>query len=159
MTQPALEFTRLKPADEGALADFFAALSAGGDDRFFHPHPFTPGEAARVCRFAGRDLYLAASRAGRVLAYGMLRGWDEGYAVPSLGVAVHPEARGTGLARAFMTYLHAAARAAGAARVRLKVYPSNHAARRLYESLGYEWQPGADEQLVGLCELAPARAA
>ena len=159
MTRVALEFTRLKPADEAALADFFAALSAGGDDRFFHPHPFTADEAARVCRPGGRDLYLAASSGGRVLAYGMLRGWDAGYAVPSLGVAVHPEARGTGLARAFMVYLHAAARDCGAARVRLKVYPSNLAARRLYESLGYEWQADAGDQLVGLCELAPARAA
>ena len=159
MAHSALEFTRLKPADEVALADFFAALSAGGDDRFFHPHPFTLAEAVRVCRLGGRDLYLAASRGDRILAYGMLRGWDAGYAVPSLGVAVHPEARGTGLARAFMIYLHAAARDQGVPRVRLKVYPSNHAARRLYESLGYQWQTGADEQLVGLCELAPTRAA
>jgi ribosomal protein S18 acetylase RimI-like enzyme len=159
MTPSALEFTRLKPADEVALADFFAALTACGDDRFFHPHPFTAPEAARVCRLEGRDLYVCASQGGRILAYGMLRGWDEGYAVPSLGVALHPDARGTGLARAFMSYLHSAARAQGAARVRLKVYPANYAARRLYESLGYQWQPGTDEQLLGVCELAPARAA
>ena len=57
MTPSALEFTRLKPADEVALADFFAALTACGDDRFFHPHPFTAPEAARVCRLEGRDLY------------------------------------------------------------------------------------------------------
>ncbi len=113
MTHSTLEFTRLKPADDAALADFFASLSAGGDDRFFHPHPFTLAEAVRVCRLVGRDLYLVASRGGRILAYGMLRGWDEGYVVPSLGVAVRPEARGTGLARAFMTFLHAAEHAVG----------------------------------------------
>jgi len=46
----------------------------------------------------------------------MLRGWDEGYETPSLGIAVHPDARGLGLARTFMGFLHAAASFQGAAR-------------------------------------------
>jgi RimJ/RimL family protein N-acetyltransferase len=83
----------------------------------------------------------------------MLRGWDEGYQVPSLGIALHAQARGTGLARAFMLYLHQVARWQGAKRVRLRVFPDNIPARRLYESLGYAFQTGNDEQLVGFCEL------
>lgn len=149
---PVLEFRRLGPGLEGGLAAFFSDLRAAGDDRFFHPHPFTAEEAARICRYAGRDLYYAAV-ADRVLGYGLLRGWDEGYDVPSLGIAVHPAARGTGIARALMHFLHAAAAARGAPRVRLKVYPGNTAALRLYERLGYAFAGESNGQLVGALSL------
>ncbi len=72
-------------------------LAARGDGRWFHPHPLTAVEAARPCAYDGRDLYYAAVTGDAVVAYGLLRGWDEGYAVPSLGIAVHPAARGLGL--------------------------------------------------------------
>jgi ribosomal protein S18 acetylase RimI-like enzyme len=149
---PALEFRLLSPALEAGLAAFFADLSGAGDARFFHPHPFTAAEAGRLCSYTGRDLYYAAV-ADRVLGYGLLRGWDEGYQVPSLGIAVHPAARGAGIARAFMHFLHAAAAARGAPRVRLKVYPGNTAARRLYERLGYVFEGESHGQLVGLFNL------
>jgi ribosomal-protein-alanine N-acetyltransferase len=148
-----LEFRRLAPALRPGLIALFDELADRGDERWFHPHPLTAGEAARLCAYEGRDLYYAAVAGESVLAYGLLRGWDEGYAVPSLGIAVHPEARGHGLARAFMGFLHAAASLRGAKRVRLKVYPDNAAARRLYERLGYRLEPADDGQLLGLLDL------
>lgn len=152
-----LAFRRLVPADGAALAAFFDALAASGDTRFFHPHPFTHDHAHLVAAYPGRDLYAAAFSAGRVLAYGLLRGWDQGYAVPSLGIALHPDARGSGLARSFMSYLHSAARLRSAPRVRLKVYPENAPARRLYESLGYAFSEAApDGQIVGVLDLTRA---
>jgi [ribosomal protein S18]-alanine N-acetyltransferase len=149
---PVLEFRRLSPALESGLAAFFADLTAAGDDRYFHPHPFTAAEAARLCLYAGPDLYYAAV-ADRVLGYGLLRGWDEGYSVPSLGIAVHPAARGTGIAGAFMHFLHSAAAARRAPKVRLKVYSGNTAAKRLYERLGYEFAGESRGQLVGYFTL------
>lgn len=150
----ALEFRRAAPAHRRALGDLFTALLDQGDHQFFHPHPFTAEEAMRIVTHPGRDLYLLALRGDKALAYGLLRGWDEGYAVPSLGIALHPDARGTGLSRAFMGFMHAAARLRGAPRVRLKVYPDNVPARRLYESLGYVFTDRAsDGQLVGVLEL------
>jgi [ribosomal protein S18]-alanine N-acetyltransferase len=149
----SLEFSRLCPPLQTRLAAFFDALAARGDDRWFHPHPFTAGEAARLCAYQGRDLYYAAVVGDAALAYGMLRGWDEGYETPSLGVAVHPDARGLGLARTFMGFLHTAASFQGARRVRLKVYPDNTPARRLYESLGYRLEPTADGQWMGVLDL------
>ncbi len=118
----------------------------------------TAAEAARLCAYEGRDLYYAAAAGESVLAYGLLRGWDEGYAVPSLGVAVHPNARGLGLARTFMGFLHAAAGLRGAKKVRLKVYPDNGPARRLYERLGYRLAPADDGQLIGFLDLERAAA-
>ena len=148
-----LEFVRLAPSLEVGLAAFFEALSARGDGRWFHPHPLTAVEAAPLCAYVGADLYYAAAAGDSVLAYGLLRGWEEGYAVPSLGIAVHPAARGLGLARAFMGFLHSAAALRGAKKVRLKVYPDNAPARRLYERLGYGLEPAADGQLLGVLDL------
>jgi ribosomal protein S18 acetylase RimI-like enzyme len=148
-----LEFRRLGPDLEEGLAAFFDGLASRGDGRWFHPHPLTPAEAARLCAYHGNDLFYAATADGRILGYGLLRGWDEGFQVPSLGIAVHPDARGRGLARAFMGFLHAAAAVRGADRVRLKVYPNNAAARRLYERLGYNLEPTADGQLLGILHL------
>jgi len=134
---PALEFRRAAPDLLPGLTAFFESMIANKDDEFFHPHAFTPEKAVELCGYAGKDLYLVAVAGGVVLAYGMLRGWDEGYAVPSLGIAVHPTARGTGLGSAFMRYLHAAAVSRGAETIRLKVYSHNLKAKSLYEKLGY----------------------
>jgi ribosomal protein S18 acetylase RimI-like enzyme len=143
---------------ERGLAHFFAAMVGEGADRWFHPHPFTADYASHLAAYKGRDLYYVAAQRDTVLAYGMLRGWDEGYSVPSLGIAVLGCARGTGLARTFMQFLHTAARYHGATRIRLKVYPENVAARRLYETLGYRFEAGTDHQLLGFYDFAKTAA-
>ncbi|NJD05353.1 MAG: GNAT family N-acetyltransferase [Methylococcaceae bacterium] len=152
---PALEIRRIDPGLEGALADFFASLDQAGDYAVFHPHPFTPQQATAIARSDGLDLYYAATAAGEVLGYGMLRGWDEGYAVPSLGLAVAPRHRGRGLGRLMMAFLHEAARLRGASRVRLTVYAHNASAVALYRRLGYRFSDAGEGQLLGLLELGP----
>ncbi len=149
----ALEFCRIGPEWESGLAQFFVALDRHGDTRHFHPHPFTQSEAHRISTYPGADLYYVATTGREVLAYGMLRGWDQGFETPSLGIAVHPQQRGTGLARAFMLFLHAAARGRGARRIRLKVYPDNLPAVRLYTSLGYQIVGEESGQLVACVDL------
>lgn len=149
-----LECVPLGPRWQGPLAEFFRALVEAGDEQEFHPHPLTQSEAERLCRYNGRDLYYVLADGPRVLAYGMLRGWDEGYDVPSLGIAVHPHERGRGIGRTLMEFLHAAARQRGSPRVRLKVYPRNQAAVRLYRRLGYAFRGEEQGQLVGYLELS-----
>ncbi len=148
-----LEFRRPEPSLERGMAELFAALVGAGDDRTFHPHPFTPAAAAERVQYRGKDVYCLAVVGERVLAYGMLRGWDEGYEIPSLGIAIHPSARGIGLGRALMLYLHSEARRRGACKIRLKVYPDNAAAVGLYRTLGYEFSTTEQGQLVGFKSL------
>jgi FkbM family methyltransferase len=146
----------LSPERAPALAALFSDLRAAGDDRFFHPHELTADEAQRLCTRSGADYYcVAIGFNGNAVGYGLLRGWEQGYDVPSLGIAVHPAARGRGLARALMSHLHAEAARRGSPRVRLKVYPQNTAAVRLYESLGYHFADRSGEQWVGMLELSP----
>ncbi len=132
---------------------FFDALKAAGDERTFHPHALDLEGARQVCAAGGDDLYYVLAAGDHILAYGLLRGWDEGYEMPSLGIAVHPEARGRGFGRLLMEFLHASARERGAPRVRLRVHPGNRAARALYDSLGYRFSGEDRGELVGWFEL------
>jgi len=155
----SLHFRVVEPEDEAVLLELFADIDA----THFEPHPFTADAARRIARRGGRDVYALLLEDGQAVAYGMLRGWDEGYAVPSLGIAVRTGAQSRGLGRAMMKNLHAEAGRRGSTVVRLRVHPDNSNARRLYESLGY-FYAGHDRgelvMLVGLqggaaCPQAP----
>lgn len=148
-----LEIRQIDQTLEKPLAVFFRHLRKSKDDRYFHPHPFTDAEARRYAQYSGKDMYYVLVDGCRVLGYGMLRGWDEGYEVPSLGIAIQPSARGQGLGKLLMRFLHAAARHRGAKRIRLKVYSENTVAVKLYQGLGYSFQSRESEQLVGFFEL------
>lgn len=149
---------RLAAADAPLLEEFFRALVASGGDALFHPHPFDATTAARICGHAAvdataHDEYHAVIEDDRIVAYGMLRGWTEGYAVPSLGIAVLPECRRRGLAQRLMQHLHRVAADRGATAVRLKVYRTNAAAIRLYEGLGYRLDGFTETELLGRLPL------
>ena len=154
---PPVMFHQLAPAWVDGLGALLAALAAAGDDRLFHPHPRDSATLRRLADVATgpgeHDEYHVAVSSGAVLAYGLLRGWTEGYPVPSLGVAVHPAARGRGLARLMMDHLHAVARARGVRRVRLKVYRDNLRALALYRALGYRMEPLGGREWCGLLDL------
>jgi ribosomal protein S18 acetylase RimI-like enzyme len=86
-------------------------------------------------------VYFAAVLDGHLAGYGMLRGWDEGYAIPSFGVAVGIRFRGTGIGRGLLRYAISRARRRGAASMILKVHPENANAKHLYESEGFTFDP------------------
>jgi ribosomal protein S18 acetylase RimI-like enzyme len=148
-----LECRRLSVGLAGALSEFFSSLVCAGDNENFHPHPLTSAEAERVCRYEGKDLYYALVDGEHIVGYGMLRGWDDGYAIPSLGIALHRTVRRTGLGRTFMHFLHAAAKRRGASKVRLKVQAKNQAAIALYASLGYVFVHEDPGQMIGYVDL------
>jgi ribosomal protein S18 acetylase RimI-like enzyme len=123
------------------------------DDSKFHPHPFSIQEATRLCNINSKDLYYVVMDRDNVAAYGMLRGWDEGYDVPSLGIYVSSDYRGLGIGKMFMQFLHCAAKNAGAKRIRLKVDRDNTPAVMLYDALGYKLEVLDDKQYLGFIEL------
>lgn len=147
--QDPIECVAFRPGWEGELARFFAALAAGGDEGYFRPHAGDEATLRALAQSIGTDLYYLLVQERNVLAYGLLRGWDAGYAVPSLGIAVHPATRSAGLGRLMMEYLEAMAMLRGAPAVRLRVHKDNHCARAMYERRGYRMAPDeGDERLV-----------
>ena len=136
-----IECVRLRSGLEPALARFFDDLAAAGDAVFFHPHKGDVRTLRVIAEHPGEDVYLLFLSEDEVLAYGLLRGWSEGYAIPSLGIAVHPRARGGGLGHLMMEYLETTARRRYAPAVRLRVHKDNEHALAMYQRRGYVMHP------------------
>jgi ribosomal protein S18 acetylase RimI-like enzyme len=135
------------------LARFFQEIVINKEDNNFHPHPLDIKEAEYIASYPGQDLYFLQIKGNEITGYGMLRGWDEGFSVPSLGIAIHPSSRRQGLAKNFMAFMHQRAKEKGAKKIRLTVYTDNIAAIRLYRSIGYTFSEEKDHKVVGFCEL------
>lgn len=137
----------LMPSDANAVADMFTELAG---DRFFRPHSFDREQADFVSRHQGSDLYCGAFTDSRAIAYGFLRGLDEGFAHPSLGVAVVPSQQGRGIGTSVIDFLHGQAAWRRYTTIRIRVHPENVRARSLYEKLGYMFHGERDRgELVG----------
>jgi len=149
---------RIGSADVEIVQRFFEDLSGDSHTmQAFHPHPFTREQAVATAAYDGRDYYAALLIGDEMAVYGMLRGWDAGYEIPSLGIAVSQSHRGLGLGCVMMHYLHAAARAHGAPSIRLKVYRTNVAAVGLYRRMGYVLSDLNDREWLGTFDLHVTR--
>jgi ribosomal protein S18 acetylase RimI-like enzyme len=152
---------RITNRDAGALGDFFAALAVDAETtQFFHPHPFTREYASQLCAKIESigDRYYVARYEGRVIAYMMLRGWDEGFAVPSFGVCSHPDLRDVGLGQALLAHAVRESQAAGAPQLRLTVFKNNPRAVHVYRKFGFVFHDKNEQELVGLLDLTQSPA-
>ena len=130
------------------------------EGKYFAPHSFELDALQRLAAHPGADLYFVAflqdpSGTRVLVGYGMLRGWEEGFTIPSLGIIIHRDYRAHGVGRKFMSFLHSAAKEKGAEEIRLTVGAANENAVALYRSLGYRFEgmPNSCDRLVGLALL------
>ena len=145
-----IEIIRLKPTYLNCLTRFFEEINSPEYTDFFSPHPFNRTNAEYVCAYEGRDLYYAIVLNGaEITGYGMLRGWDEGYDIPMVGLCLLKKYQGIGLGGAFLKFLETAAALNGCRKVMLKVKKTNRIAKTLYESRGYVFQDHNGEFMIG----------
>jgi len=144
-----IRYSRIDSSWIDKLAVFFERIHTGSEDKFFHPHPFNREKAKELGHHQGGDLYFVQTMEKEICGYGMLRGWDEGYQTPSLGIFIHSDHRGKGLGKNFMVFLHEQAKRKRAKKIRLKVYPENTDAIHLYQKLGYSFSKKEHGQLIG----------
>jgi ribosomal protein S18 acetylase RimI-like enzyme len=132
-----LTIQSIRSSDSERLARFFERNDTDAVRRQFHPFPLTADTARTLACGAGSDAYFAGEDGGEVVAFAMLRGWDEGFETPSFGVLVDAARSRESLGRRMLEHALTHARARGCRGVRLSVYESNTAARKLYESMGF----------------------
>lgn len=150
-----LEISALVSRHADALAEFFETVRKDGSEAFFHPHAMSREAAFERAAYVGSDSYFVMTRGSTIVGYGMLRGWDEGYDTPSLGLVIHPDYRGKGLGGLLMNFLHVAAALRGAKEVLLHVDQGNEVAIKLYQSLGYRLAGATNrDDFVGRLTLA-----
>lgn len=136
-----------------AVTEFFRSIDVPEVKADFYPHAFTEARAKALCAYSGDDEYYIAWSGVRVIGYGMLRGWDEGYGTPSLGICIRPGHQGKGLGLAMASHLIAAAHLRGAKHVILKVKQTNAPAIGLYRRLGFRISALDKDFLRGLLVL------
>ena len=120
---------------------------------YFTPHPFTRERLTKIIEESVLDLFYVVIFKSTIIGYGMLRGMDEGYDVPSLGIAVDKAVYGTGVATTLMEFLEATSRLRGYKKMRLRVYKGNPRAYNFYIKLGYTYEPYDKESVLGFKEL------
>ena len=84
-----------------------------------------------------QDVYCFMYLGYKMVAFGMIRGWDTGWEDKVLGIIVHPDCRGKGYGKLMMQTLHTIASIRRLKRVRLHVSEDNLNAIGLYISMGY----------------------
>lgn len=137
-----LRLRALSSEHVAALTELFRANDDPQTTTGFHPFPLTADTARALATSPGADRYYGAWHGDRLVAFTMLRGWNEGYEVPSFGILVDRDHRGLRIGREATILTLDAATAAGCQRVRLTVEQHNERARRLYRSLGFEPDQG-----------------
>ncbi len=132
-----LELRQLRPRDGNALAAFFEENARDSVTATFDPFPLDAQTALDLLRPSRQDRFFGAYWTQRLVGFSMLRGWDEGYEIPSFGILVANDFQGRGIGRRLTAWTLDRARDAGAAHVRLSVYGSNPAAHHIYVALGF----------------------
>lgn len=117
---------------------FEEIASSEVDVALFHPHPFTSKYARTLCESEGQDIYIFFLKNEEILGYGMLRGWDNGYKIPSLGIFIRKRYRGQGIAIQCMNLLHKKAIERKSTCIQLSVHKKNFIAIMLYKKCGYQ---------------------
>lgn len=152
MKPNSFSIVKLEPGNIDLLMDFFLSNGQLKSENFF-PHPFSKEYLIYLILNRTKDYYCMGIMDGKAVVYGLLRGWEEGYSIPSLGVAVDREYRHYNLGRLMCNYLHVVAKLRGCEKVRLRVHKENIIARKLYESLGYVFKEEVDDHYEGFLEL------
>jgi [ribosomal protein S18]-alanine N-acetyltransferase len=144
------------PAHAEALVDLFVRNAVPSVTAGFDPFALDAAEARRIALAPGRDLFFVAAEGEELVGFSMLRGFEEGYEVPSFGIFVDHRQQGRGVGRSLTEWTIERAREHGCPAVRLSVYASNARARAMYDALGFvererhelERDGHADEKIV-----------
>ncbi len=126
----------LKVENAGELSSMLLAQSPEYA-RFFYPFGFDIDAISEVLARQGQDVFMGVYWQGRMVCFFMLRGWNEGYDVPSFGIIIDEKYRNSGLEMLSLDAAKAICRLRGAERLMLKMHPDNFSARGVARKIGF----------------------
>ncbi|MBA3321642.1 MAG: GNAT family N-acetyltransferase [Pyrinomonadaceae bacterium] len=136
-TADDVQFFEVGSSHGESLAELLKENNVPAVTRTFNPFPMSAETALKIAHLPRRDRYYGASLEGKMIGLSMLRGWDEGYSVPSFGIIVDHRFHNLGVGSRMLDFTIEQARVLGCSRVRLTVYSSNSPAVRLYKTRGF----------------------
>jgi sugar phosphate isomerase/epimerase/ribosomal protein S18 acetylase RimI-like enzyme len=130
-------FRRLRIEDAPILGGFFERNNVPAVTSLFSPFPLTSATAESLLNEAEADLFFGLFQGGRIVAFSMLRGMDEGYQIPSFGLFVDHDFQRLGLGRKLLQFTCRYADIKGFDKIRLSVFEDNEGGKKLYGELGF----------------------
>lgn len=134
------------PADASLVAGLLKSQPAEYL-RFFYAFGADEGAIAEILKRREKDVYSGLFWRGALVCVFMLRGWDEGYEIPSFGLVVAADRRGREVLTVAMEAAKLISRFAGADRMMCKIHPENVGATRGALRLG--WIAESEEPETG----------
>lgn len=119
----------------------------------FHPHERSWAALRDIINNSIKDYYCIYEYETHIMGYAMLRGWDDGFDIPSLGILIDENWRGQGHSKTLMQHLEQTASDANAKKIRLTVFKENPKAISLYNSIGYDLTELNEKSLLGIKKL------
>lgn len=95
---------------------------------------------------ADKDLFIGVFVAKKAAGFFMLRGFDNGYEIPSYGVWISKQYANKGLAKLTLQHSIAICRMSGVKKIMLKFHPENIIAMKMYKKFGFI-ETGIDEKI------------
>lgn len=147
MTSPAqsmLTIRALGEADVDVIMDFLASQPKGYL-RYFHVFEGGQAAIAELLRDRVRDYYGGVFVQNSLEAIFSVRGWDEGYDIPTYGIVVRPGRMGTAVSDIILLAVRIIARELGATQLMAKIHPDNRAATQRGHKVGFVASDVTDE--------------
>ena len=116
------------------------------DSSFFTPHKYT--KDILINNICSIDKYYLMIKSDIIIGYGMLRGYEEGYDIPSLGIMIDKDYRGKGYSKKMINFLENETYKTSE-KIRLTVFKKNKIAISLYKSMGYVFEDDNEKSLIG----------
>lgn len=137
INKKAIHIREITPYDLELLTNFLQHNDIAKIKRQFNPFPLTRNTAYQIACENHINKYYSAIFEKKIIGLGMLRGWDEGFSIQSLGLLIDKDFQGRGLGKSMLEYLLDEAKRLGNTRIRLTVYATNETAVNLYKSAGF----------------------
>lgn len=133
-----LMIREVQDIDCKTLTQFFEENNRPEITKYFHPFLLSLSTAYKIACESHIDRYYIAINNGFILGLCMLRGWDEGFDIPSFGILVDYRYQGHGIGKKMTEFTISEVKRLGCNAIRLSVYASNVQAVHLYFSLGFQ---------------------
>ncbi len=111
--------------------------------KYFDPFDFSETTIKIILQQKKNDKYFGIFFYNELAGCYMLRGFDEGFEIPSYGVWIASKFSNSGLSTLTLFHAFSFCKLNKIKKLMLKVYPDNIVAKKLYESLGFH-QTGID---------------
>jgi ribosomal-protein-alanine N-acetyltransferase len=140
-----INFRKLQPIDAAELSKLINNDSKDYS-QYFVAFEFDTATIERNLAKSENDLYFGVYWGEELTGFYMLRGFDEGFTIPSYGVYISSPFSGKGLAALTLNHAISTCKLLGLKKLRLKVHTENIIAFKQYIKFGFI-ETGFDEKI------------